>query len=44
MKLWQRSNEHHRRTHTGGGVLLDWIPKKLLRNSFVHNVIALYGV
>jgi Polysaccharide biosynthesis protein len=44
MKLWQRSNEYHRRTHTGGDVSLTWIPQKLLSSSFVHNVIALYGV
>jgi PST family polysaccharide transporter len=44
MKLWQRSNEHHRRTRPVGDVSLTWIPPKLLRSSFVHNVIALYGV
>src|SRR5438876_12215282 len=44
MKLWRHPNEHHHRPHTLGGGSLNRIPQKLLRSSFVHNVIALYGV
>jgi polysaccharide transporter, PST family len=44
MKLWQRSNEHERGIRIRGGVSLNWVSQKLLHSSFVHNVIALYGV
>jgi hypothetical protein len=44
MKLWQRSNEPHRRNHTGDDLSLNWSVQKLLHSDFVHNVIALYVV
>jgi polysaccharide transporter, PST family len=44
MTFSRHPNEHHRRPHIRTGVSLNRIPQKLLHSSFVHNVIALYGV
>jgi PST family polysaccharide transporter len=44
MKLLRHTYEHRAQTSSNSGLRAKLNPGKLLRNSFVHNVIALYGV
>jgi PST family polysaccharide transporter len=44
MKLLRHIYEHRAQASDTGGFRSKLNPRKLLRNSFVHNVIALYGV
>src|ERR1700719_1330634 len=44
MKLLRHTYEHRAQTSDSNGFRSKLSPRKLLRNSFVHNVIALYGV
>ena len=44
MKLLRHTGEHGAQTSDSSGFRSKISPRKLLRNSFVHNVIALYGV
>jgi polysaccharide transporter, PST family len=44
MNLLRHFHEHRARSSAGGAPPSNFSPQKLLRNGFVHNVIALYGV
>jgi PST family polysaccharide transporter len=44
MKLLRHTHKHGAQTSHSSGFRSKLSPRKLLRNSFVHNVIALYGV
>jgi PST family polysaccharide transporter len=44
MNLLRHFHEHRARSSAGAAPPLNFSPQKLLRNGFVHNVIALYGV
>jgi PST family polysaccharide transporter len=44
MKLLRHTHKHGAQTSDSSGFRSKLSPRKLLRNSFVHNVIALYGV
>src|ERR1700722_16483198 len=44
MKSLRHTYKHRAQTSSNSGLRAKLNPRKLLRNSFVHNVIALYGV
>ena len=44
MKLLRHFHEHRTRATAGNDFRSKFSPKKLIRSTFVHNVIALYGV